>query len=82
MYEVATGETMKPAGISSDPNVKAWLIKDLEARIFIGLNVSSEIANKIANCQTSYSMLEKLETMYGKKSDLTVAGLQNRFFLL
>lgn len=80
LYAVAIGTATKPAGAETEGAVKTWVKKDLEAQIFIGLNVSSEIAKKIANCKSAYKMLEKLETLYGKKSELTVEGLQRHFF--
>jgi len=52
--------------------VKAWIKQDL--------NVSSNIAKKIANCKSACQMLDKLHTLYGKKSDLTIEGLQRQFF--
>ncbi|XP_044731962.1 uncharacterized protein LOC123294852 [Chrysoperla carnea] len=54
--------------------------KDLEAQTLIGLNVSSNIAIKRANCKSSYLMLSKLETLYGKNSEITIEGLQRNFF--
>lgn len=53
-----------------------------EAQTIIGLNVSSNIAIKIANCTTAHQMLNKLEMLYGKKSDLTIEGLQRKLFSL
>ena len=80
LFEIANGIVAKPEGSETDKSVKDWAKKDLEAQIFVGLNVSSEIAKKIANCNSAYKMLTKLETLYGKKSDLTVEGLQRLFF--
>lgn len=48
--------------------------------MLIGLNVSGDIAKKICNCTTASSMLEKLETLYGKKSHVTIESLQRLFF--
>ncbi|XP_076298344.1 uncharacterized protein LOC143217692 [Lasioglossum baleicum] len=80
LYSVATGLEMKPEGAATDVTVKAWIKKDLEAQTLAGLNVSSNIARKIANCKTAHQMLDKLEVIYGRKSDLTIEGLQRRFF--
>ncbi|KMQ83099.1 copia protein, partial [Lasius niger] len=77
---VATGTKIKPFGPDTNEQVKAWIKQDIEAQIFIGLNVSSNIAKKIANCNSAHQMLDKLHTLYGKKSDLTVEGLQRQFF--
>ncbi|XP_049806112.1 uncharacterized protein LOC126248762 [Schistocerca nitens] len=52
LYSVATGQEIKPTGGQTDRHVKAWIEKDLEAQIFIGLNVNSNIARKIANCKS------------------------------
>lgn len=61
-------------------DVKAWIKQDLEAQTVIGFNVSSGIAIKIANCHSSQQMLDKLHALYGKKSELTIEGLQRQFF--
>lgn len=80
LFPVATGVKVKPEGIDTNATVQAWVKQDLEAQTLIGLNVSSNIAIKISNCQTAYQMLCKLELLYGKKSDLTIEGLQRQFF--
>lgn len=80
LFLVATGGEPKPLGSDTDTVVKTWIKQDLDAQTFIGLNVSSNIAKKIANCTSANQMLDKLETLYGKKSDLTVEGLQRQFF--
>lgn len=80
LFLVASGVDVKPEGTEIDQQVKLWVKKDLEAQVFIGLNVSGNIAKKLANCKSSSQMLQKLETLYGKKSDLTIDGLQRRFF--
>jgi len=77
---IATGIETKPRGQDTDEAVKLWIKQDLEAQTFIGLSVSSNIAKKIANCKSAHQMLEKLETLYGKKSDVSVEGLQRLFF--
>ena len=80
LFLVATGVETKPSGPNTDEAVKFWIKQDLEAQVFIGLNVSSNIAKKVANCKSASQMLIKLETLYGKKSDLTIKGLQRQFF--
>lgn len=80
LFLVATGIELKPHGSDSDDAVKAWIKQDLEAQALIGLNVGSNIALKIANCNSSYQMLNRLDTLYGKKSELTIEGLQRQFF--
>ena len=79
LFLVASGTEVKPHGADTDDVVKDWLKQDLEAQTLIGLNVSSNIAPKIANCMTSAQMLEKLETLYGKRSEDSVEGLQRLF---
>ena len=80
LYEVATGIKMKPEGDEKAVDVITWSKKYLDAQTFIGLNVSSNIAKKIAKCSSAYQMLKKLETLYGKKSEVSVEGLQQAFF--
>lgn len=80
LYSVATGVTVKPEGQDTDAAVQPWIKKDLEAQTLIGLNVSSNIAKKISRSKSSHQMLEKLQTMYGKKSNVTIEGLQRLFF--
>lgn len=82
LYDVARGAVLKPDEPSNTPAVIAWVKKDLDAQTCIGLNVSSNIAKKIANCNSAHSMLLKLETLYGKRSDLSIEGLQRNFFSL
>lgn len=52
--------------------VTNWIKKDLNSQALIGLNFSSNTENKIANC--------KLNSLYGKKFDMTIKGLQKRSF--
>lgn len=80
LFLVATGVETKPSGPDTNEAVKSWIKQELEAQVFIGLNVSSNIAKKVANCKSASQMLIKLETLYGKKSDLTIKGLQRKFF--
>lgn len=80
LYVVATGVEVKPEGLETDDRVRAWNKKDIEAQTLIGLNVSSNIAKKIANCTSSHQMLEKLKLWYGEKSELNVEHLQRSFF--
>ncbi|KAG5880998.1 hypothetical protein JTB14_027398 [Gonioctena quinquepunctata] len=64
LYSVATGVVIRPEGSDNNDNVKAWLKQDVEAQTLIGLNVSSNIAKKIAYCNSSFLMLEKLDMLY------------------
>lgn len=80
LFMVATGIVVKPEGPDTNETVRTWIKQDIEAQTLIGLNVSSNIAKKIANCTSANQMLNKLETLYGKKSNLTVEGLQRQFF--
>lgn len=80
LYEIATGITVKPEGPVTKDNVKQWMKDDIEAQTLIGLNVSSNIAKKIANCESSSQMLSKLEVLYGKRSEFSIEGLQRKFF--
>lgn len=70
---------IKPKEEDTDGTVQAWHKRDLETQVFIGLN-SSAIATKISNCETACQILEKLETLYGRNSQVTVEGLQRQFF--
>lgn len=77
---LASGVEVRLHGSKSDDLVKVWIKQDLEAQALIGLNVSEGIAIKIAHCTSAYSMLQKLEALYGRKSDFTVERLQRQFF--
>uniref|UniRef100_A0A8D8ZML6 Copia protein n=1 Tax=Cacopsylla melanoneura TaxID=428564 RepID=A0A8D8ZML6_9HEMI len=78
LYDIATGVKVKDE-TQSTQNVE-WEKKDLEAQALIGLNVDSSIARKLANITSSHQMLKKLDLLYGKKSDVTIEGLQRQFF--
>lgn len=80
LFDVATGVTVKPEGQPTSANVSSWIKKDLEAQTLIGLNVSGPIAQKILNCKSAYLMLQKLDLLYLKKSEVTLEGLQRSFF--
>lgn len=80
IFNIATGIELRPEGAETTEAVSTWVTKDLEAQTLIGLNCSSSIAKRIAKSTSSYGMLSKLNTLYGKKSDATVAGLQRQFF--
>lgn len=53
LFLIATGVEVKPAGPDTNEVVKAWIKQDLEAQTFVDLNVSSNIAKKIANCKSA-----------------------------
>lgn len=80
IWNVATGTDMKPEGSDDGTVIEPWITKDLEAQTLIGLNCSSSIAKKISKCKSAYGMLQKLDTLYGKKSDVSIEGLQRQFF--
>lgn len=80
MYDIATGVKPQPAGAADTPDVKAWVEKDLEAQQLIVLNVSDQIAYKIANCHSAKQMLEKLVQLYGTKTEMTMEILRRQFF--
>lgn len=80
VYEVAIGTKVKPAGASTDETVKAWVKQDLEAQTLIALNVSSQIASKLAHCATSRQMLDKIINLYGTKTEVTRETLRQKFF--
>lgn len=80
LYDIVTGAKPRPAGAVSEANVSAWLKKDVEAQTLIGLNVNSKIANKIANCRTAKDMIDKLTSLYGTKTDVTLETSRIKFF--
>ena len=80
LFNVATGVELKPDGSDDSAAVAPWLAKDLEAQTLIGLNCSGQIVKKICKCTSANAMLCKLDTLYGKKSDVSVEGLQRLFF--
>lgn len=80
LYDMITGAKPRPAGAASTDTVAAWLKKDVEAQTLIGLNVNSKIANKIANCKTAKDMIDKLVSLYGTKTDVTLETSRIKFF--
>lgn len=80
LYEIVTGTKARPAGAESEANVSAWIKKDIEAQTLIGLNVNSKIATKIANCKTAKAMIDKLVSLYGTKTDVTLETSRIKFF--
>ncbi|KAK9870289.1 hypothetical protein WA026_006376 [Henosepilachna vigintioctopunctata] len=80
LFQVATGVEVRPHGDESSTTVSTWIAKDLEAQTLIGLNCNSNIARKLAKCNSAHVMLQKLDLLYGKKSDISIEGLQRQFF--
>lgn len=80
VYEVAIGTKVKPEGVSTDDAVKTWVKQDLEAQTLIALNVSSQIASKLAHCVASKQMLDKIVNLYGTKTEVTRETLRQKFF--
>lgn len=80
LYKIASGLTVRPEGAADDAAVAAWIKKDIEAQTLIGLNVNSKIASKIANCKTAKDMLDKLVSLYGTKTDVTLETSRVKFF--
>lgn len=80
LYNIVNGLENKPVGDANAEQALVWTNRDIEAQTLIGLNVSSNIAMKIVNCTTSRQMLERLTSLYGTATDVTVEGLQRKFF--
>ena len=80
LFNVATGVELKPNESNDSVAVAPWLAKDLMAQTLIGLNCSGQIVKKICKCTSANAMLCKLDTLYGKKSEVSVEGLQRQFF--
>ena len=78
LLDVAMGVTLKP--FENDQGYAEWLKKDIEAQTIIGMNVDEKIALKITTCTTSMQMIERLEALYGKKSQKSTAMLHQQFF--
>lgn len=80
LYDIVSGEKVRPVDAKSETTVSAWIKKDIEAQTLIGLNVNSKIANKIANCKTAKDMIDKLVSLYGTKTDVTLETSRIKFF--
>lgn len=52
----------------------------MEPQTIIGLNVEEKIALKISMCTSSLAMIQRLETLYGNKSQASKEGLRDKFF--
>lgn len=78
LFDVATGVTVRP--FNNEDTLSAWEKKDLEAQTIIGINVDENIALKLRVCTSAAQMIERLETLYGKKSQSTQDGLRMQFF--
>lgn len=79
LANIAYGTTVRPEGNETSNAVAAWIKSDLEAQTLIGLNCSSSVAKKLCKCTSAQAMLQKLDVLYGKKSDVCIATLQRRF---
>lgn len=79
LVKIVNGTELRPEGSENDAAVKQWTTKDLEAQSLIGLNCSCNVAKKISKCTSARLMLDKLDMLYAKKSDVCVAGLQRKF---
>lgn len=80
LYEVATGIKVKPEGAEDVAAVVEWNEKDMEALQLIVLNVSDQIAYKIANCRTSRAMLDRLVCLYGTKTEMNMEVMRRKLF--
>lgn len=80
LYDIVTAASPKPAGATTTDAVAAWIKQDVEGQTLIGLNVSSKIATKIANCKSSKEMIDKLVSLYGTKTDVTKEMSRIKFF--
>lgn len=80
LYDVATGIKVKPEGAEDVAAVVAWNEKDMEALQLIVLNVSDQIAYKIANCKTARAMLDRLVCLYGTKTEINMEILRQKLF--
>ena len=79
LFEIATGVTVRP--FDGNNNLSNWQKKKiLEAQTYIVINVDGNIALKLRVCTTAAQMIDRLETLYGKKSQTSQDGLRMQFF--
>lgn len=78
LFDVATGITQKPS--DQDSSYTDWCNKDLEAQTIIALSIDEKIALKISKCMSAASMITRLETLYGSKTQSSIESLRMQFF--
>ena len=80
LFDVAIGVTVKP--FENNRTHGVWCKKDIEAQTIIGLNVDEKIALKISMCTTALQMIERLETLYGRKVEIFEGWITHAVFQL
>lgn len=78
IYDIAYGFDVRLHGNDTDAAVSQRINKNLEAHALIGLYWDSNVAKKISKCSSVAQMLEKFETFYRKKSEVSVTALQRK----
>ena len=85
-FDVATGKVVRPIKGENESDgdfnkrEAEWLKKDFAAQKIIATSVIGKPLIHIINCETSFGMWSKLETIFDQQNETSIHLLQERFY--
>ncbi|XP_073949706.1 uncharacterized protein [Choristoneura fumiferana] len=82
LYELVTGELVKPAETEKPELLKQWMKNDAKAQEMLVTRMDQGPLSHLLSCETAKEMWTKLNTVYQKESEVRVHLLQQKIFSL
>lgn len=81
LEDVVNGTAKKPEA-AEDADLKKWLQKDGLAMSVLFASLSVDQSRLVLSCKTSKDIMDLLESIHNKKSDVKVMGLYEEYFAM
>lgn len=82
LVEVVNGELAKPAEDASAEDKKKWSQRDGKAMATLFASLNADQGKLVLSCKSSQQIIDTLESIHNKKSDVRVMGLYEEYFSL
>lgn len=79
---IVDGSSAKPANDADEKTKSAWLQKDGKATAILFASVNQENASDLLDCKSAKSIMDSLESIHQKKSDVRIMTLYEEYFSL
>ena len=81
LEDVVSGAAVKPAA-TEEADLKKWLQRDGLATSVLFASLSADQSRLVLSCKSSKEIMDLLESIYNKKSDVKVMGLYEEYFVV
>lgn len=82
LQSVVDGSYAKPADSAADKDKNTWSQRDGKAMAILFASVNSEQATHLLDCKSAKEMMDFLESIHAKKSDVRIMTLYEEYFSL